>query len=39
MREFMVYPLSVLYSIRETDRLVEIADVHDVLFQSNGAAP
>lgn len=39
MREFIVYPLSVLFSIREADRLVEVADVHDVLFQSNGAAP
>ncbi|HTU17227.1 MAG TPA: hypothetical protein VMG10_04135 [Gemmataceae bacterium] len=37
MREIIVYPLAVLFSIREEDRLVEVADVHDVLFQSNGA--
>jgi hypothetical protein len=39
MREMVSYPLSVLFSIREADRIVEVAALHYISFQSNGSAP
>lgn len=38
VREMLVYPFSVLFSIRVADRIVEVADIHYIVFLSNGAS-